>query len=185
MLLFQLRFKASMVNGGGTFWHACAAWALSTCQHHTSRDCSAWGMQEEASWDPNRDRFQSWITQYVAKSKTYKLFFVLKILPFPLTALIIEFTRLITTPRGNFISLTENHELTFDGCTMTFVDGCTFMVCILLLCSSTVSPAQEMWQTVAYWKLIENMYKRNTISYQLKSNQNKVQNSSSAIKPPS
>lgn len=55
----------------------------------------------------------------------------------------------------NFISSTENYELTFDGCTMTFVDGCAmFMVCILLLCSSTVSPAQEMWQTVAYWKLI-------------------------------
>lgn len=28
-----------------------------------------------------------------------------------------------------------------DGCTMTFVDGCVrFMVCIFLLCSSTVSP---------------------------------------------
>lgn len=100
MLLSQLRFKASMVNGSGTFWHACSAWALSTCQHHTSRDCSAWAMQEEASWDPNRDWFQSWITQYIEKSKTYKQFFVLKTLPFSLTALIIEFTRLITTPRG-------------------------------------------------------------------------------------
>lgn len=62
-------------------------------------------------------------------------------------------TLLITFSKINFILWTESllncKKLTFDGCTMTFVECCAmFMDCIFRLCSSTVSPAQKKTQIV-------------------------------------
>lgn len=62
MLASRLSFKASVVNGSGAFWHSGSAWIPSTCQHHSSGDCSAWTMQEKASWDPNSYWSPSWIS---------------------------------------------------------------------------------------------------------------------------